>query len=122
VPRAGLRWNKNSTFFRNARVFPIALQVGVSALVERFQERVRIYAQENAPWEDQTGEAREGLDTEVEIGALQWRLYLFHSVEYGIWLEIKNSGEYAIIMPTLETLGPELMGEITMAGVLSHGL
>jgi hypothetical protein len=66
------------------------------------------WAKENAPWQDITGDARNGLDTEVEWDgdAIVWTLY--HTVTYGIWLETIQNGMWAIIMPTLEQFGPQI--------------
>jgi hypothetical protein len=60
------------------------------------------YAKEQAPWEDRTGDAREGLDTDVrwEGETIVWELY--HTVDYGLYLETIQNGKFAIIMPTLE--------------------
>lgn len=66
------------------------------------------YARANAPWSDRTGDARRGLDVDVrqEAREIVWEMY--HSVDYGIWLETKNSGELAIIMPTLEMFASQV--------------
>lgn len=60
------------------------------------------YAQDEAPWEDRTGDARAGLDTDVfwERETIVWELY--HTVDYGLYLETILNGKFAIIMPTLE--------------------
>lgn len=75
-------------------------------------ELVKAYAQENAPWSDRTGAARAGLDTEVSREGTEVVLTLFHTVEYGQWLETINSGEFAIIMPTLEALERQIMESV----------
>jgi hypothetical protein len=38
-----------------------------------------------------------------------------HSVSYGIWLEVRFSGKYAIIKPTIDYIGPILMDRIASA-------
>lgn len=63
---------------------------------------VLTYARANAPWLDRTGKARAGLDVSVTREGDQVWLELYHTVDYGLWLETIQSGEYAIIMPTLE--------------------
>lgn len=67
------------------------------------------YMKANAPWEDRTGDARAGLDWSIDESLTRATITLYHSVGYGKWLEIRWSGKFAIIMPTIETLGPELM-------------
>ena len=34
---------------------------------------------------------------------------LYHKAEHGYWLELIQDGAYAIIMPTIEALGPEII-------------
>lgn len=71
---------------------------------------------DNAPWTDRTGNARNGLKAEHQKQEMRWhQLTLSHSVPYGIWLEVRWSGRYAILNPTLEKIGPELMRTATEA-------
>jgi gas vesicle protein len=77
--------------------------------IQDFQDEVEQYMKDNAPWEDQSGQAREGLTTELEADNDQMNLTLMHTVDYGIWLEIRWGGRYAIIIPTVEAMGPKLM-------------
>jgi hypothetical protein len=92
----------------------------VVASMEEGKGKVEEYAKSNAPWEDRTGDARDGLiaDLSEEDGVIV--LELAHSVEYGIYLETIEDGAFAIIMPTLEALGPEILHEAG-AAVTSTG-
>lgn len=76
---------------------------------------VRSEAQNNAPWADRTGDARAGLDTNVTNDAGLIELGLFHTVDYGLWLEVIQNGNFAIIMPTLESTAPRVFAEATAA-------
>jgi len=67
------------------------------------------HAREDAPWEDRTGDARRGLDTKVVNDHGEVVLTLFHTVEYGLWLEVIQNGRFATIMPTLEQYAPKSM-------------
>ena len=73
------------------------------------------YMKVNAPWKDRTTNARNGLAARF-VGGDEPSLVLFHQVDYGIWLEIKNDGEYAIILPTVQEFGPRVMK--TLKGIL----
>lgn len=66
------------------------------------------YAQANAPWADRTGDARAGLDVDVrrEGNVIVWEM--FHNVDYGLYLETRWNGRYAIIMPTLEMFSAQI--------------
>lgn len=65
------------------------------------------FAKSHAPWMDQSGNARAGLHAKANPvnGGQAFELVLAHSVPYGIWLEVRFSGKYAIIMPTLNIIG-----------------
>lgn len=75
---------------------------------EDYAARIQSYAQQNAPWTDRTGLARVGLSTDVWEENGEIVLSLYHLVDYGEWLETIQSGNYAIIMPTLEAFAPEV--------------
>lgn len=86
----------------------MAVEVG-EAFYNGAQE-VEAYAQQNAPWSDITGDARAGLTAEVGVDPGGFvTITLGHTVEYGIWLELIQDGAFAIIMPTLEHLGPKIL-------------
>lgn len=80
------------------KVFNAIVQVG-----NYWAAVVETYAKQNAPWTDRSGNARQALHAfVVEVPAEQLvHLYLSHGVEYGLWLEIRWQGRYAIIWPTL---------------------
>jgi len=71
----------------------------------------------NAPWVDRTGAARQSLRAEVEpptAAQVQQmvELILAHGVEYGVFLELKNAGAFAIINPTLDAAAPKIWADI----------
>lgn len=67
------------------------------------------YMKSNAPWSDQTGNARNGLNAQPYSEGAHFGIRLRHGVPYGIYLETRFSGRYAILQPTLEVKGPEFM-------------
>lgn len=95
----------------------------VAEAMQQGAEEIEAYARFNAPWTDQTGAARDGLTATVRVEGGQVILELSHTVEYGIWLELIQNGAYAIIMPTLEVLGPKVIQDaggkiVSVEGVL----
>lgn len=78
-----------------------AFQEGAQALL--------LAAQEGAPWNDRTGMARYGLNVAVYSEGTNIYLDLYHTVDYGEWLETIQNGRFATIMPTLELYGPGLI-------------
>ena len=59
-----------------------------------------------AKWTDRTGAARNGLRAKVETGGDTTAIILYHSVHYGIWLELRWGGKYAVIEPTVQHMAP----------------
>lgn len=72
-------------------------------------EAMENYAKQNAPWQDQTGDARERLYATVEETGPIGTIVLSHGVSYGIWLEILGQGRNSIIAPTIDLFGPIVM-------------
>lgn len=101
VRKPGINWYYNSLHPTLGR-FVVAANVAVAEYAKNLAEDIKRYAQDNAPWDDRTGDARAGLDTQVDHHGFRVDIYLFHTVDYGIWLEIRWGGIYAIIIPTLE--------------------
>lgn len=118
------RFRKAGSFERN-RFFKVdTLSKGMANFVPKtgtmmaeeaqdFAAELVEYAQQNAPWQDRTGEARAGLSSEVEIENEVLNISLFHTVSYGLWLEIRWGGKYAIIIPTVEQMGARLFDRFT---------
>ena len=99
---------------------PITLRANVSGIDARMRKsitgrfataegRAVTYAKTNAPWTDDTAAARNGLGAVAITNQYHWELVVFHSVYYGLYLEVCNSGKYAIIMPTVKHVGEQLM-------------
>jgi hypothetical protein len=71
-------------------------------LAQYFAAKIETWAKVHAPWTDRTGNARQGLTARVFREATAITLILFGAVSYQIWLELKNGGKYAVILPALE--------------------
>lgn len=80
----------------------VALKAGMELVASDMQTLMR----SNAPWQDQTGAARDGLTGEAFGDGIKQGVNLYHKVSYGIWLEVRWSGAYAIIIPTIEAYDP----------------
>lgn len=79
-----------------------AAKDAMTILAPRLQES----AQANAPWNDITGDARAGLKAVPILSDESVKVTLYHSVYYGIFLEVCNGGKYRIIVPTIIEVGP----------------
>lgn len=84
----------------------------VWAVMEYQAPKVETHMKVNAPWTDQTGNARQGLRAEAFREDDNMGIVLYHTVPYGIWLEVLHSGAYAIIGPTIEVMGPQVMQSV----------
>lgn len=65
-------------------------------------------AKTNAPWQDQTGFARNRLKGDFEWKKDTATITLSGGVDYQIFLELAMAKKYAIIMPTLQAEAPKV--------------
>lgn len=68
-------------------------------------------ARENAPWEDKTTHARDGLFGDARNVKDGLRVRISHSMEYGVYLELCNQGRYAILEPTVNKFADDFFRE-----------
>ena len=125
----GMRGGQNvqwvsDTITPKLALFDPIVSAAVTATLGVSAARMEAHAKQNASWEDQTGNARNGLTASVQAAPPVWRIILAHGVPYGIWLEVRWSGRYAIIAPTLQHEGPRLMATIgtSIAAAMSRGV
>lgn len=116
VGGSGIVWHTNP-FLKggSAASLIIKMHAGLAAATAGFAQNVQEYARENASWEDRTGDARSGLTAEGRQRLTTYSIILYHTVDYGIWLEVRWDGKYAIILPTIEHMGHELMDRLQIA-------
>lgn len=90
------------------------IEAAVVAAANVLAKRAEEDAKNNAPWQDRTGDARDGLNAFVERAQNVVTIYLAHGPEinYDIYLETMKGGSLAIIGPTLEALFPIIMDAI----------
>jgi len=85
------------------------VDAGVDLAMDFMRDHAETYARENAPWTDRTGNARNGLFVVHEKEPMViHRLITYHTMSYGLWLEVRWSGRYAIIGPTMFHTAPLL--------------
>jgi hypothetical protein len=69
-------------------------------------DSLEAYAKQNAPWQDQTGDARKLLKALPLRSGHLTEVALFHGVYYGIYLELANAGKWGIVLRALEAHAP----------------
>lgn len=96
------QWTGDAEVKRRMEQYGRDVHRAVVSLAERWAIDIESHAKEYAPWTDRTANARQSLYTLVHPESGKVTIYLSHGMPYGVWLELKNQGRYAIIMPTLE--------------------
>lgn len=121
---AGGRFASSKGFFttdtltKGIAQFEFKMREHMELIALEFAVELQNYAQNHAPWNDRTGDARQGLQADTFNERDSMGVIIFHTVEYGIWLEVRWGGRYAIIIPTVEQKGPELLAR--MQGIMSR--
>lgn len=92
------------------------IDAAVDIVFDSYEAIAETYARTNAPWTDETGNARAGLfanhDSEPMV---KHELTIYGTMPYTFWLEVKWSGKYAIIGPTMLNIAPRLSGDLAAA-------
>ena len=91
---------------------PPKINVAIAAVVDAYGAQGENEMRKNAPWTDRTGAARNGLHATATHVAVRHTLTFAHSVPYGIWLEVRWSGRYAIVTPTMLRTGRLIMRDL----------
>ena len=93
-------------------------KLGAVLLMFAQNKAIQLQAEMKAqrPWKDRTGQAKASLSAVVSSpNESTVRITLAHGVDYGIWLELAHGKNYAIIVPTIDRAGPQMISEL-------HGL
>lgn len=85
---------------------------GMHAFVVKEATDFQSFARSNAPWQDHTGNARQGLFAKGISENGKHAIVTYHTMLYGIWLEVKNSGEYEILDTTIRVMGQRAMSDL----------
>lgn len=101
-----ISWEGDLTEQRVQQIGPTIKRAMVAA-ARRSAPQIEGWMRSNAKWIDRTGNARSGLGAEVQVSTNTVAIVLFHSVPYGIWLEVRWSGRYAIIEPAIIEWAPK---------------
>ena len=92
------------------------IDAAVDLVFDRYVAEAETHMRTNAPWRDDTGNARAGLFAQHDSEPMvEHSLTLYHTMPYGYWLEIRWSGKHAIIGPTMLDLAPRMAGDLASA-------
>jgi hypothetical protein len=96
------------------------VQEALVKIAKYFEPILQNAARANAPWTDRTANARQSLRAYIGTDAPAGypssqqlakdivELFLSHGMYYGIFLETRFAGQFAIIYPTLEEHAPDI--------------
>lgn len=85
------------------------IRKGVIAAANFIAPKAEAYMKQNASWTDRSSAARNGLKAKVQTTPASVAIVLYHSVDYGVWLEIRWAGKYAIVRPAVQAMAPEFV-------------
>ena len=99
----------------NVTKLPSLLERLVTAATEYHGTRGEALMRRTATWRDRTGNARSGLVARVTHSPKVHTITFAHSVPYGIWLEVRWAGRYAVIGKSVRTEGAAVMKTLNKA-------
>lgn len=111
MPKSGIVWDMG-TIRANTSSLPRNINSMIGVVFDREAINVQDYARSHAPWTDRTGNARNGLFAKASRNGSSHEITLYHTVPYGIWLEVRFAGKNAIIIPTIQAQGPNVMAAV----------
>jgi len=111
---AGIRWSTPPSELATAiERYGDRVLTAVAGIAQYVATQMQNQAKADAPWTDRTGNARTGIfgTSEADFSSRIVTIYLSHSatLTYPLFLEIGNSGKYAVIMRTMESHYEPLM-------------
>lgn len=105
---ATIQWTNTIQITQNMSRYGDAIKDAMLAIGEYNAPRMEADAKHEANWQDHTGHARGTLNAQVwqtdngDVTIIQ----LSHGVFYGIFLEVRNQGRYAIVIPMMQRYYP----------------
>lgn len=109
---SGIEWD-DSKLAKQLRNMPKTMDRAITSIMRRRRVTSEAFAKRNAPWRDQTTNARNGLFAQNIFEKPRYAIVVAHSVPYGIWLEVRWSGRLGIISRTINDQGPQVMQDIS---------
>lgn len=96
----------------NMHAWERRIMAALRALGHNYAAQMEGYAKPNASWKDDTTHARQGLFGDVREYGDALKIRISHTEEYGVYLELCNSGKYAILEPTVKKFAPDFFQDV----------
>lgn len=103
---------KPGSLKRNLKAFDGDINRLVAGIVDYSGDKAVTYMKTQAPWTDQTGNARATLAAYGLHTSEYHELHLHGGMPYQIFLEVRWAGRYAIIGPAVKYQGLALMNRL----------
>ena len=112
--KTGIRWERPPSELAAAiERYGDRVLTTVAAIAQYTATAMQNDAKANATWTDRTGNARTGLfgTSEADFAEHVVTIYLSHGavIDYGVYLELSNSGKWGVIMRTMQNHYEPLM-------------
>jgi hypothetical protein len=105
-----IKWDGANPIANKLLAMPNESDKALRAIISLYAPKAESAMKTGATWTDRTSNARNGLFAKpVSEKGKRYAIVLAHTVNYGIWLEIRHAGRYAIILPTTRTMSPVVM-------------
>lgn len=103
-------WYKKT---RQEMTFTERSQSGMFGIFAAVATQAQDYAKKNFKWTPRSGAAHTGLNAGVRaMNDSELELWVAHSVNYGIYLELAMQKRYAILVPTIDYIRPILFEQV----------
>jgi hypothetical protein len=84
----------------------------IQRLAKKYAPEIEAYLKREASWIDRTGNLRQSMYAEVESSLTEIVLAFDYGLDYGVYLEFKHQGQYAIIAPALDHFAPKFWADV----------
>lgn len=110
----GIAWQGLAAMSEGIFDYGKRIEVAKEDAMKELAKSMEDWARENAPWEDQTGNARRDLQSVVVTDGSRTVIFFGHgkNIPYGIWLETMQGGRFAIVLPTVTHFAPMIAGRV----------
>lgn len=117
---AGIIWTDKS-LFKSVPLMAAKVDAVISGVMDYEANEAQSFMRINASWTDRTGNARQGLFARPGRDAGKHFIVLYHTMPYGIYLETRWNGKYAIIVPATQQAGRNVMSSLRKAFSMMGG-
>lgn len=116
ILRVDLKFLENPADSMKLRVYSNGAKAALDAYSSKISREMELYAKQNHPWTNRTGNAERGLHADVEKSGKGWSqtVRLSHGADiwYGVYLEHSMGQRFAIIEPTMRVFNSRVISEL----------